>query len=155
MTFHCPVIFPHLLKSIWCTNIIWIICRAGTIHQFIDKSWSGSPWYRIKMDLSDGSIFQSESSLLNQSCKLVCVLWNQSRKVLWYKMLFIGLADHISAIIEVMRHLPLSRMIKIGEVTIWCKTEFPIWQCQISRLRSHFLSLKTAYISSKMILLKE
>ena len=118
------------LMTVWplhCTEPSYIIIRARTSHWYIDKSRSGSPRYPIDTDLSNVLIFQSESSSLDQSCKLVCVTYKTSPwKCYNTKCYFIGLADQNSAITEVARHLPLICMNKIGEITVWRKTEFPI-----------------------------
>ena len=80
------------------------------------------------MDLSNVSIFQSKISFIDQSCKLVCVAYKTiPGKCYNTNRYFIVLADQNSAIIEVVRHLLLSSMSKIREVTVWRKTEFPIW----------------------------
>ena len=66
------------------------------------------------MDLSNVLMFQSESSFLDQSCKLVCVTYKTSSGNFYNtKRYYIGLADQNTVIIEVTRHLPLSRISKI------------------------------------------
>ena len=87
--------------------------RAGTIHQYIDRSRSGSPRYNT--DFSIVSIFHCESGLLDQSCELVCVIYKTSPGK-YYNTKWS----------EVARHPPLSRMSKIREVSGWHKTNQPI-----------------------------
>ena len=104
--------------------------RAGTIHRYIDKSWSGSPRYYIDTDLSNVSIFQCESSELDQSCKLVCVIFKTSPRKCYTFVIHKAISLDkltITEWSEVARHLTLNRITKIREVGRWHKTEFPIW----------------------------